>query len=225
MKNRQLVVIKKFMYLRVVYICMNDVDKEEDYPEYVEYMYDFYRQYDNDVGFKMLQNNMRVQGQKLNKLKNISDFGGIVSKIYQKLDEKQRSQPFLSDDEFNLLNEGYHINWLRSSAEFLYKFTTIFFLPDDINSDGNIKLKEICDRLGYTHDQFLKLKKYFFVDIRNALSHVDYKYELENNVKFKYIIYNTKNEVIKLDHSKMMRISEKMVELASIHVQLIKYYK
>ena len=58
MKNRQLVVIKKFMYLRVVYICMNDVDKEEDYPEYVEYMYDFYRQYDNDVGFKMLQNNM-----------------------------------------------------------------------------------------------------------------------------------------------------------------------
>ena len=87
------------------------------------------------------------------------------------------------------------------------------------------KLKEICDRLGYTHDQFLKLKKYFFVDIRNALSHVDYKYELENNVKFKYIIYNTKNEVIKLDHSKMMRISEKMVELASIHVQLIKYYK
>ena len=204
---------------------MNDVDKEEDYPEYVEYMYDFYRQYDNDVGFKILQNNMRTQGQKLNKLKNISDFEGIVLKIYQKLDEKQRSQSFLSDDDFNLLDVNYHINWLRSSAEFLYKFTTIFFLPDDISSRGNIKLKEICDRLGYTHDQFLKLKKYFFVDIRNALSHVDYKYELENNVKFKYIIYNAKNEVIKLDHSKMMRISEKMIELASIHVELIKYYK
>ena len=204
---------------------MNDVDKKEDYSDYAEYMYNFYRQYDNDVSFKMLQNNMRAQGQKLNKLKNISDFEGIVLKIYQKLDEKQRSQSFLSDDEFNLLDVNYHINWLRSSAEFLYKFTTIFFLPDDINSDGNIKLKEICDRLGYTHNQFLKFKKYFFVDIRNALSHVDYKYELEDNVKFKYIIYNTKNEVIKLDHSKMIRIAEKMIKLASIHVQLIKYYK
>ena len=202
-----------------------DVDKEQIIQSDVEYMYDFYRQYDNDVGFKILQNNMRTQGQKLNKLKNISDFEGIVLKIYQKLDEKQRSQSFLSDDEFNLLEVNYHINWLRSSAEFLYKFTTIFFLPGDISSRGNIKLKEICDRLGYTYNKFLKLKKYFFVDIRNALSHVDYKYELENNVKFKYIIYNTKNEVIKLDHSKMMRISEKMIELASIHVQLIKYYK
>ena len=87
----------------------------------------------NDVGFKMLQNNIFLWiGQKLNKLKNISDFGGIVSKIYQKVDEKQRSQPFLSDDEFNLLHDDYHINWLRNSAEFLYKFTTIFFLHDDI---------------------------------------------------------------------------------------------
>ena len=32
---------KKLIYLRVVYICMNDVDKKEDYSDYAEYMYIF----------------------------------------------------------------------------------------------------------------------------------------------------------------------------------------
>ena len=39
---------------------MNDID-EEDYPDYAEYVYDFYRQYDNDVGFKILKNNIKAQ--------------------------------------------------------------------------------------------------------------------------------------------------------------------
>ena len=205
---------------------MNDADKKEYYLDYTEYMYDFYKQYNDDVGFDVLQNNIRTQIQnlKLNELKNINNFGIIMNKIYEKLDKAQRSQSFLSDGEFILLNMDYQINWFRSHTESLYKFNSIFFLSNDIKSDGNIKLKKICDRLKYTHDQFIKLKKYFFIDIRNALSHIDYRYELDNNLKFKYIICNTKYEAIKLDHSKMRLIVKKMTELANIHDQLMRHY-
>ena len=206
---------------------MNNVSKKEDYSGYVEYMNDFYRQYDNDVGFKILKNNIKKQDliSKLNKMNNMVNFGFAVDKIYKKLNEIQSSQPFLSDNEFTLLNADYNINWLRSHAEFLYKFNSIFFLPDDVNSSGNIKLKEICDRLNYTDDQFIKLKKYFFMDIRNALSHANYRYELDEDMKFKYVIWDIKNGVIKLDLPKMMLILKKMIELNSIQFQLLKYYR
>ena len=206
---------------------MNSVSKKEDYSGYVEYMNDFYRQYDNDIGFKILKNNIKEQDliSKLNKMNNMVNFGFAVDKIYKKLNEIQSSQPFLSDNEFTLLNADYNINWLRSHAEFLYKFNSIFFLPDDVNSSGNIKLKEICDRLNYTDDQFIKLKKYFFMDIRNALSHANYRYELDEDMKFKYVVWDIKNGVIKLDLPKMMLILKKMIELNSIQFQLLRYYR
>ena len=84
-------------------------------------------------------------------MKNMVDFGFAVDKIYKKLNEIQSSQPFQSDSEFTLLNADYNINWLRSHAEFLYKFNSILFLPEDINQDKcNIKLRKICNRLNYT---------------------------------------------------------------------------
>ena len=79
---------------------MSDVN-EEDYPNYAECMYDFYRRYDYDVGSKVLKDNIDIQdlNVKLNKLKNINDFGSTVDRIYKKLDKIQSSQPFLSDNE------------------------------------------------------------------------------------------------------------------------------
>ena len=108
-----------------------------------------------------------------------------MDKIYKKIIEK-RSELFLSDDELYLFDTGYQINWIRSHAEFSYKFNSIFFLPCDINARGNIDLDGIRKKLKYTSDQYKKLKKYFFMDIRNALSHTDYRYELDDNIKFKY---------------------------------------
>ena len=60
---------------------MNDADKKEYYLDYTEYMYDFYKQYNDDVGFDVLQNNIRTQIQnlKLNELKNINNFGIIMN--------------------------------------------------------------------------------------------------------------------------------------------------
>ena len=70
-----------------------------------------------------------------------------------------------------------------------------------LNKDGNIKLKEICDRLGYVDiADFVKLRKYFFVDYSEMhISHADYNYELDKVGKFKFIIVNTKDTTIKLD--------------------------
>ena len=205
---------------------MNDVDKEEDYLDYKTYVKEFYKQYKDCIGFERLQNNMRVQdvNSKLDKLKNSTEFESIIDEIYIKLVEKQRLQSFLPYDEFELLNVHYQINWVRTYAESLYKFNSIFFLPCHINSMGNIDLQKICKELHCT-DQRIKLKKYFFMDIRNALSHADYRCELDANKKFKGIICKTDDEVIKLDVHKMMLITEKMIELISIQRQLIEDYR
>ena len=203
------------------------MDLKEDYPDYESYMNNFYRLYDDNVGFEALKNNVRTDKQKLmlNKLSNINNFGVTIDKIYKMLDEKQKSQPFLSEDNFILLNVDYHLNWLRSRAEALYKFNSMFFIPSDINKNGNIKLKKICDRLGYTNTiDSIKLKKYFFMDIRDAISHVDYNCELDEDGKFKFIVINTKNVMIKLDLHKMILITRKMIILTKIHSELIRYY-
>ena len=63
------------------------------------------------------------------------------------------------------------------------------------------------------------------MDIRNALSHANYRYELDEDMKFKYVIWDIKNGVIKLDLPKMMLILKKMIELNSIQFQLLKYYR
>ena len=99
-------------------------------------------------------------------------------------------------------------------AEFLYKFNQY--------TQG---LEKICKRLRYTDKQIIKFKRYFFVDIRNALSHADHRYELDKDIKFKYVICDTDDGIIKLDSSKMMLIMEKMIKLTSIHGELLTYYR
>ena len=44
-------------------------------------------------------------------------------------------------------------------------------------------------------------------------------------MKFKYVIWNIKNGVIKLDLPKMMLITKKMIELTKMHGQLLTYYR
>ena len=206
---------------------MNDVDNKEDYPDYKTYVNDFYKHYEDAIGFNVLKNNMQVQNVnlKLDKLKTSTDFESIIGKIYKKLVEKQQLQPFLPCDEFYLLNVHYQINWIRIYAESLYKFNSIFFLPCHINPMGNMDLQKICEEINYTSDECRKLKKYFFMDIRNALSHADYHCELDDNRKFKYIICNTGKEVIKLNLPKMVLITKKIIELISIQDQLMAHYR
>ena len=64
----------------------------------------------------------------------------------------------------------------------------------------------------------------FFVDIRNALSHVDYHCEFDDNEKFEYLICNTGEDIIKLNLSKMMPIIEKIIKLINIQRRLITRY-
>ena len=63
------------------------------------------------------------------------------------------------------------------------------------------------------------------MDIRNALSHTDYRYELDDNIKLKYIISKTDDGIIKLDRSKIILITKKIIKLAMIQKELIQHYK
>ena len=204
---------------------MNDVNKKEDDPYYETYVKEFYKRYEYFVGFDILQINMREQdvNSRLNKLKNPINFEYTIHEIHKKLDTERQLHPCLSQDEFKLLSVHYYMNLIRVYAESLYRFNSIFFLPWHINSIGNMNLQKICDELHCT-DERIKLKKCFFVDIRNALSHVDYHCEFDDNEKFKYLICNTGEDIIKLNLSKMVPIIEKIIKLINIQRRLITRY-
>ena len=167
---------KKFIYLRIVYICMNDVNKKEDDPYYETYVKEFYKRYEYFVGFEILQNNMREQdvNSRLDKLKNPINFEYTIHEIHKKLDTERQLHPCLSQDEFELLSVHYYMNWIRVYAESLYRFNSIFFLPWHINSIGNMNLQKICDELHCTNERIVPAY-YFAVSRIQQNIHIVYK--------------------------------------------------
>ena len=210
-----------------IFVCGNKMMSTNEYSDYKEQMYDFFWKYDQDVGYETLKNKNLTNKQKnaLAHYSNINDFDLTVDKIYKKMGDAQQSKPSLPREDFVLLNARHNIHWIREHAELIYKFNSIFFITSDIGGKGNIKLYDICKRLNYDDEDFQKFREYFFIDIRNSLSHGDYTCELDSKSEFKYVIYNTKNKTIKLDSNHMRLIIMKMIELNAIYAELKKYYK
>ena len=90
----------------------------EDYSDYESYMNNFYKLYNDDVGFEVLKNNVRTDKQNLmiNKLSNINDFGITIDKIYKMIDGEQKSQGFLSCLKTSRGYTAYTIGLYRTCA-------------------------------------------------------------------------------------------------------------
>ena len=152
---------------------------------------DFYRKYGEQIGFSYTPNNKLLQEQnKLkNRLKNINDFNLDLDKIYPKLHNQYKSNKLMLDDyEWSMLNIDRNVNYMRIMIELLKINNEKLIFYNEKNKSGVTSLLDIAKKIGYkskTQKRFIK--NLFYIEFRNALSHMDYYYKLNNNEKFEFI--------------------------------------
>ena len=152
---------------------------------------DFYRKYNGKIGFSYTPNNKLLQEQiKLRKrLQNISVFNIDLDKTYNKLHDQYKSNKLmLNDDEWDMMNIDRNINYMRMMIELLKIFNDELILYKEKNKSGNVYLLDVGYKIGYKSEtQKRLLKNLFYIELRNALSHMDYYYKLNNNKKFEFV--------------------------------------
>ena len=177
---------------------------------------DFYRKYNGKIGFSYTPNNKLLQEQiKLRKrLQNISVFNIDLDKTYNKLHDQYKSNKLmLNDDEWDMMNIDRNINYMRMMIELLKIFNDELILYKEKNKSGNVYLLDVGYKIGYKSEtQKRLLKNLFYIELRNALSHMDYYYKLNNNKKFEFVW----NEKIKNLNSTITR-NEHTYQIDKIH--------
>ena len=170
---------------------------------------DFYRKYNEKIGFSYTPNNKLLQEQiKLRKrLQNISVFNIDLDKIYNKLHDQYKSNKLmLNDDEWNMMNIDRNTNYMRMMIELLKISNDELILYKEKNKSGNVYLLDVGCKIGYkSKTQKRLLKNLFYIELRNALSHMDYYYKLNNNKKFEFIwnekIKNLNSTITRNEHT------------------------
>ena len=170
---------------------------------------DFYRKYNGKIGFSYTPNNKLLQEQiKLRKrLQNISVFNIDLDKTYNKLHDQYKSNKLmLNDDEWDMMNIDRNINYMRMMIELLKIFNDELILYKEKNKSGNVYLLDVGYKIGYKSEtQKRLLKNLFYIELRNALSHMDYYYKLNNNKKFEFVwnekIKNLNSTITRNEHT------------------------
>ena len=99
----------------------------------------------------------------------------------------------LTKNETEVITVNFFINCIRTQAECLKKINALFFSSKHIDKYGNVEISNILQQLKYNSEDSKKITMLLFHDLRNALSHIDYKYSYDENNKFKFIIWHDKN--------------------------------
>ena len=170
---------------------------------------DFYRKYNEKIGFSYTPNNKLLQEQiKLRKrLQNIPVFNIDLDKIYNKLHDQYKSNKLmLNDDEWNMMNIDRNTNYMRMMIELLKISNDELILYKEKNKSGNVYLLDVGYKIGYKSEtQKRLLKNLFYIELRNALSHMDYYYKLNNNKKFEFVwnekIKNLNSTITRNEHT------------------------
>ena len=157
---------------------------------------DFYKKYNNEIGFSYVQNNKLIQEQvELRKrIYNISNFNMSVDQAYVQLNKQYELNKLMLDNgKWSALNIDRHINYIRIVVELLKISNDKLILYKEKNNSGDVSLPKIARKIGYKYKtQKRLLKNLFYIELRNALSHMDYYYELDGDKKFKSLIWYEK---------------------------------
>ena len=167
------------------------------------------KKYNEKIGFSYTPNNKVLQEQiELRKrLQNISVFNIDLDKIYNKLHDQYKSNKLmLNDDEWNMMNIDRNTNYMRMMIELLKISNDELILYKEKNKSGNVCLLDVGFKIGYKSEtQKRLLKNLFYIELRNALSHMDYYYKLNNNNKFEFVwnekIKNLNSTITRNEHT------------------------
>lgn len=95
-----------------------------------------------------------------------------------RINEKQTKEKFVPEKEWDAFQMRSQIDMMRTYAEELKVGLKLLLNPDLIDPNINelgTYLRSIYEKLGYGDAKRKEMNKIFQVDIRNALSHVDYE--------------------------------------------------
>ena len=170
----------------------------------------FYKKYDNKIGFSYMPNNklLHEQSELRKRIYNISVFNISVEQAYIQLNKQYKLNKLtLDDDKWNVMNIDRHINYIRIMVELLKISNNELILYKEKNIYGDVHLLDVADKIGYkSKTQKRLLKNLFYIELRNALSHMDYYYKLDVNKKFESLVWYEK---IKNTDSTSKRIEHK----------------
>ena len=157
---------------------------------------DFYMKYNVKIGFSYASNNTLLQEQNklLKRLHNISDFNIYVDQAYVQLNEQYKLNKLMLDDgEWSVMNIDRNISYIRIMIEMLKISNDELILHKEKNTYGNVHLLDVAHKIGYEcKSQKRLIKNLFYIEIRNALSHMDYCYKLDDDKKFESLVWYEK---------------------------------
>ena len=171
---------------------------------------DFYKKYNNKIGFSHVPNNKLLQEQiELRKrIYDISIFNISVEEAYDQLNEQYKLNKLtLDDDKWNVMIIDRYVNYIRTIVELLKISNDKLILYKEKNNFGDVSLPKVAEKIGYKSEtQKRLLKNLFYIELRNALTHMDYYYKLDSDKKFESLVWYEK---IKNTDSTSKRIEHK----------------
>ena len=172
--------------------------------EYRHELEKFYNAYNNKIGFPYLMNESKLKKftKTRERLREIADFDIYVDTAYVSLyhqyhtigDKKLNLDP----GQWSVFNVDRNVNYIRIMIEMLKISNDNFILYKSKNLRGDIKLYDIASKINYDSNEEKKLlKDLFFIEIRNALSHMDYNWILDDHKKFDALVWYEKEKIYK----------------------------
>ena len=156
---------------------------------------------------------------------NIMEFDGKVAIALSNMHNKMNKNNVELDPDFYLISTNAIINQIRSTSECLKHINKIFFIKEHVTRLGTVIISDIAETLGYDERDSKKLKMLLFHDIRNALSHIDYRHVYDNDDSFKSIIWmDMKHEPHEASYKELFKIADRMDYLSKMYQELYREY-
>lgn len=106
-------------------------------------------------------------------------FNILSQMAHTKIIAKQNQENFVPEKEWLAFQKISNIDSMRTFAEELKVDLKAILKPEIIDPNVNelgTYLKHVYDKLGYSQEKRNEMNKIFKVDLRNALSHLDYEF-------------------------------------------------
>ena len=152
---------------------------------------------------------------------NIMEFDYKVAKAFSNIHNKMNKNNVELDPNFYLISTNTIINQIRSTAECLKNIDKIFFIKKHVTKIGTVQIFDIAKDLGYNEQDSKKLRMLSLHDIRNALSHIDYRHVYNDDGSFKSIIWiDMENKSNETSYVELFKIANKMECLSKLYLEL-----
>ena len=193
--------------------------------DYYKKVWPFLMKYNSEV----IKNNWKISNtdKKILKIKNMLPMIAdsiTVQLIYEKLQYEfyNYHNERITKNEIDIIMMDHHIHHTRTMIENLKNISSLFFADKHLDGQGHSKIYDSAKAIGYTHKKAVKYNKLFFTDIRNAISHNQYYYKINEKNEIKSFVWlDKKNKRYMYNVKKLLEIAKNIRTLIYIFNKII----